>query len=158
CARLLAYQARMLLEQAQPDFGQASSLLLEAESYLIGRKLWDIEVLVQDLRRRIGPSPRAAVPSRAPPALHPSAASLELLRSLKESLGSLRRRLEAELGGEKASFLWREVGGLEERLLEAQRGLEGRDPRAFPPVNAGSLVGRSPAIRRLTGLIRQLGP
>ena len=53
-ARLLAYQTLLLIESGNGDPEEASSLLVEAESYLIGHRLWDLEGLVRDLRRRIG--------------------------------------------------------------------------------------------------------
>jgi DNA-binding NtrC family response regulator len=52
-ARCLAYEARAALDRPAPDHSAAGALLLEAESFLIGRRLRDLEVIVRRLKRRL---------------------------------------------------------------------------------------------------------
>jgi transcriptional regulator with AAA-type ATPase domain len=52
-ARLLAYRAKLALGAAEPDIEAVESLLIEAESRLIGRRLKDVEALVADLKSRL---------------------------------------------------------------------------------------------------------
>ncbi len=52
-ARLLAYRARLMVEEGPLDAGAAESLLADCESFLIGRKLRDIEKLVRSLKKRL---------------------------------------------------------------------------------------------------------
>ncbi len=65
-ARLLAYQAKLLLADAHPNFEEAANLLMEAESHLIGRKLPDLEALTAELRERLS---RSGPGTPGPPAL-----------------------------------------------------------------------------------------
>jgi two-component system NtrC family response regulator len=58
-ARLLLYQTRILVERSALE--EAKALLVEAESYLIGRRIRDLEELVEDLRRRLHVSGRSTV-------------------------------------------------------------------------------------------------
>jgi DNA-binding NtrC family response regulator/tetratricopeptide (TPR) repeat protein len=52
-ARLLAYQARILLDGGRGEVEEASALVSEAEGYLVGRRLRDLEGMLRDLRRRL---------------------------------------------------------------------------------------------------------
>jgi DNA-binding NtrC family response regulator/tetratricopeptide (TPR) repeat protein len=60
-ARLLALEARILVEGGG-DTARARSLLLEAESHLIGHRLRDLESLVRELKERLRPARSAGGP------------------------------------------------------------------------------------------------
>ena len=159
-ARLLAYHTRALLERKCPDIEEAAALLVEAESYLIGRRLRDLEGLARELRRRIRAreSTRAHAPSLPPYTASDPSAAVELADALKGAAEDLVRGFEELAGEEEARPLRRRLVEFEEHLQEAHRRLEGRDAPARAPFRAGSILGGSAAIRKVVHWIRQAAP
>jgi len=159
-ARLLAYHTRALLERKCPDVEEAAALLVEAESYLIGRRLRDLEGLARELRRRIRAreSTRAHAPSLPPYTASDPSAAVELADALKGAAEDLVRGFEELAGEEEARPLRRRLVEFEEHLQEAHRRLEGRDAPARAPFRAGSILGGSAAIRKVVHWIRQAAP
>jgi DNA-binding NtrC family response regulator len=156
-ARLLACRTRLLLDREPPAWREAASCLVEAESYLIGRRLHDLEAEVRELRRRLRDAASGSWP-RALPSEPPGdrGTHLELASALRGIREDLSRALAADVGPEKAGDLLRGLDAFAERLREAQRRIEGRDARSPPPVRTPAIAGRSPAIRKLVDLIRQV--
>jgi two-component system response regulator PilR (NtrC family) len=138
CSRLLAYQARALLEARSTDPERAVQLLVEAESYLIGRQLRDLEVLVGRLRARAGTGRRGrAAPS---PAHGPAEESSPVARSgcgdgqmagnspaMLEVLSSIRR-----LGPSRLPVLITGETGTGKDLVA--RAIHGESTRRFSPL------------------------
>jgi two-component system NtrC family response regulator len=154
-ARLLAQLARACLEIDPPDDRQSASLLLEAESFLIGRRIADIEPLVKDLRKRL----RAKGQDALSPAPHTSGGrgtAPGLLGSFRSKLEVLRSALENEVGAKKARGLARPLEVFAEELREVERRSEGADARTTAPLRARAIVGRSAAMRNLVAVIRQV--
>jgi hypothetical protein len=110
-ARLLAYQTRCLIESGPAEAENAVSLLMEAESYLIGRRLEDLEALVRELRRRIQVTSLAAPQSLTLYCGVPtdSSTGLEPLQSAGGAARDLIRRFEEEIGEERAEGLRRHL-------------------------------------------------
>ncbi|MCZ6792408.1 MAG: sigma 54-interacting transcriptional regulator, partial [Planctomycetota bacterium] len=157
-ARLLAYETRLLLDRGRPDVARATALLVEAESFLIGRRLRDLENLVRALKRRI----RSANPvgsgwaSVAPSVGRPATSYPEdLLESVREELADLAQCLEEELGDGKAPKVQRRLDRIAEHLRQNLRSFEDRDVETAVAFTAASILGRSPAVRRVVGLIRR---
>jgi DNA-binding NtrC family response regulator/tetratricopeptide (TPR) repeat protein len=155
-ARLLAQLARACLEIDPPDDRQSASLLLEAESFLIGRRIADIEPLVKDLRKRLRAKGQDAFSSAPHVSAGGSRTAPGLLGSFKSRLEVLRSELESELGAEKARRLARPLEAFADELRELERRSEGADSRTAEPLRAGAIVGRSAAMRTLVAVIRQV--
>jgi DNA-binding NtrC family response regulator/Tfp pilus assembly protein PilF len=157
-ARLLAYQARLFLDQRPPDAQEAASCLVEAESFLIGHHLRDLEVLARDLRRRL-----RLLDSKGPRALflpleQSSLPGLELARSFLEPAADLVKRIEEQLGEARTASLRRDWVEVEERFREMQRALESGAPAPAPAILTSALLGNSAAICKLKDLVRQIAP
>ncbi len=158
-ARLLSYQARFMIEGKQPDYRQAASLLFEAESYLIGQRLPDIEELVRSLRRRL----RVASLTKPGAELFPDpprdlSHGIEIVDSFFGMARGFLERLEDDFGSSRTGSLRRQLRELEEYFHERRRALEGKRPAAYPPVRAGSILGSSVAIEKVRYLVRQIAP
>ncbi|MBI4606285.1 MAG: sigma 54-interacting transcriptional regulator [Planctomycetes bacterium] len=159
-ARLLAYETRVLLDGKSPDLQEAAALLVEAEGYLIGRRLRDLESLARELRRRI----RALEPQRGRAPSLPAhlgrdpAALAEMADALRGAAEDLVRRLEEHAGEEETQLLRRHLAELEERAQEARRRFEGRDAARGAAFRADSILGESAAARKVVQWIRQVAP
>ena len=159
-ARLLAYETGFLLDGGTIHLEEASFHLTEAESFLIGRRMQDLEALVRDLRRRIR---AAAPPGRGmctPPAPRPgdSPEALELAEAVRGATGELLERVEEELGPDRVKTLRKHLRDFEEKVNSAQRALEGKEPPASLPFRATSMLGESTAMREVRSLIRRIAP
>jgi DNA-binding NtrC family response regulator len=161
-ARLLLYRTRSILDGERPDVEEAASSLAEAESFLIGRRLDELESLVRTLRRRLREKTldrRPALPGLAhPPAARFLEDRLERLETFRESAQALVRRFEEEIDREAAESLRRQLRFFEEGLDREKRALEGDRGQPFSSPRADAIVGRSPAMRRVAELCRQAGP
>ncbi|MBN1442925.1 MAG: sigma 54-interacting transcriptional regulator [Planctomycetes bacterium] len=159
-ARFLAAQTRLLLEMAPPDYQEASTVLVEAESYLIGRHLQELESQVRQLKRRL----HVATLESGSSSLMPQTLSrysldgVDLLSFLKTSAADLVRRFEEEIGSERAESLRHHLRDFEQHLDETRRRLEGRSPAIGELVRSDALIGRSVAMRQVVSLIRQIAP
>jgi DNA-binding NtrC family response regulator len=159
-ARLLLYQARLILDQDPRHWREAMELLAEAESYLIGRQLRDLEDLASELRQQIR---QRNLESGAGMSVLPApAVDSSQLSALQQAATDLRRQLESELADEiteeKAQVLSRHLESFEDQVRGFQRLLEKRDASVPAPCHASSILGRSAAIRKLSSLIRQVAP
>jgi len=155
-ARLLAYQVRLILQEPDPDYREAASLLVEAESYLAGHRYQDLEILSRDLRRRLR---REALPAPESGGLSPDlfrdpAQGLELLESFLDPVADLLKRIEVEIGEERAGNLQKQLDELKEHLQESRRALE--EKPSSPPVHPDSIVGSSDAMQQIRTLVRQV--
>ncbi|MBI4602411.1 MAG: sigma 54-interacting transcriptional regulator [Planctomycetes bacterium] len=183
-ARLLAYLARTLLEQGPPDLEEASTLLVEAESYLVGRRLRDLESSVRELRARLErlraqgggdlrsasrePRPGSGMPTvptpRAAGRRQEDGVPGRLVEGLKGLLGEIEEEAEDVLGAGGAGGTG-ETGGarslraklreLGERVGELGRALSDRGP-APAPVDRSSNVGQSAAVRGVVAQVLEL--
>jgi DNA-binding NtrC family response regulator/tetratricopeptide (TPR) repeat protein len=159
-ARLLLYRTRVLAALDDSDAREATALLVEAESFLIGRSLRDLEALARDLRRGFrlaGADGRARSPLPPEPARDP-AAGLEIVRSFQGAAVDLVRRFEDRIGEEGVRSLQRHLRDLEDHIAEVQRAAEGGEPRGAAPFRAGSIIGRSKAVREVIRWIRHVAP
>ena len=153
-ARLLLYQARLILDQGQGHWREAIELLAEAESYLIGRQLRDLEDLASELRQQIR---QKNIESGGDLSVlqAPQVDSSQLL-SLQQAAVDLKRRLEAELADEiteeKARIVSRHLESFEEYVRGIQRVYEKRDATVPPLFRSSSILGQSLAIRKLSSL------
>ena len=156
-ARYLAYETRRVLSERRPDYTLAASMLVEAESHLIGRHLSDLEAMVRGLRRRL----QSATLADVAPSVWPrrgegdAAARLESLALAKAAAEDLLRRFEDELGKERAAELRRHVDDLDEFQRDLRRAVDGRDAAGPGPIAGDAIVGRSSAIRELIALLRR---
>jgi len=158
--RLLAYQTRLLLERDDPDVNEATAILVEAESYLIGRCFRDLETLVRELRRRLrlaSLEKQTSLPL-PPDAPRDASADLEILQSFTGTARDLIRRFEDELGEQRTESLRRYVRDFEEHVQQVQRASEGSEPSASLPFRATSILGKAPLTRKMIDLIRQVAP
>jgi DNA-binding NtrC family response regulator len=144
-ARLLAYEARLFLEGAAPEPARAAALLVEAEGFLIGRRLRDLEELVDALRRRLrraglsgsAPTTKTSGPSASRPA--PGAA--ELLAGRSEAIRKvldLVRRLAPAPG---PVLITGETGAGKELVARALHEASPRRAGPFVSLNCAALPG-----------------
>lgn len=157
-ARLLVYQTRALLDGGPRSAPEAAALLSEAESFLIGRRLRDLETLVRELKRRIrqaalGGRTRLFVP---PGGSREEGTAPEVLESFRGDLLDLVRHVEGELGDRTPASLKSHFHRMEERLLEGMRSLEDRPGPASPRIDADSILGSSTTILELKSLVRSI--
>ncbi len=158
-ARLIAYEVRSILEGKDPDLQEAQSALVAAESYLIGRRLGDVETLLRDLRARLRRLSLEAPPAALARGGFATAGAvaagegvLEDLKALQGAASDLVRRFEEEAGKDRAEILRRHLADFEERLSSAQRSIEGTPSALSPAARAASILGKSPGIRRVVSL------
>lgn len=159
-ARLLAYQTQILLDRKPTDRSEAASLLVEAESYLIGRHLRDLEGIVRALRRRIRLA-TPATPAGSPLPPDPTTASspgFDLLEGVGSAARDLLSVVRSEIGEDRTRAIQRHFRRFEETVQEAHRLVEGGEPPKSPPFRTSSIVGTSAAIREVKTCIRQCAP
>lgn len=157
-ARLLAYQARVLLDADERDVQKVSLLLVEAEGYLIGRTMGDLDSMVRNLRRRVGVASLSArrVPFLAADPERGSSTAIELARHLRGAAAELVRKFQAELGEPRTAALERSIRDFDEHLQQLQRQHEGLNEQSLRDYRASSILGTSPVIESVKTLIRQV--
>ena len=141
-ARLLAYQARLFVEEDPSGVEAAVSLLVEAENFLIGRRLRDLEKLVRSLKKRLAPmggkagSPAAAVAAKdfsreeepASPAATPRARSI---LGTSASIRKVRSQIHQVAPTRLAVLITGESGTGKELVA---RAIHGESPRSHGPL------------------------
>ncbi len=160
-ARLRAYQTRVELERDPPDLDRATSLLVEAESHLIGRRVQDLEHLVSTLRRRLNllRLERGGVDRIVPPP-RSETTIVRAVRELARDTDSLLRRLQDENGLESGIEVVRELRGhadhLREVLRRQEQRVDDRERSASDLPGVDAIVGSSPAVTTLKNLVRRV--
>ncbi len=159
-ARILACQAWIHLEGRDPDLRKALSILQEAESFLIGHHLRDLEVQVRELKRRIHLSNpgNPDAPHVQLPTWQGDLTRLEVMGSFTDALAGLVQRLGEEFGAERVEPWRRHLREIEEKLRESRRALEGKKPLETDSLRADSILGRSKAIGNVKAMILKVAP
>ena len=157
-ARWLTSRVRVLLDQGGDVLPEAQSLLIEAESHLVGRRIRDLETAVRELKRRLR---RAEISSNVGPPhakqATPQAVDSQLERSIRDAVVDLVRRIETEVGGEWAQHGQRLIDEFDERLRESQFAIEEREEARCEGARAEDLTGRTPAMREVVAAIVHSG-
>ncbi|MEM7233515.1 MAG: sigma 54-interacting transcriptional regulator [Planctomycetota bacterium] len=156
-ARLLVYEARALLESKTVDANEINQLLVEAESYLIGRHAQDLESLARSLRRALrerqpaaGLSTYVAVPELA------GRRDEELYRSFREAGRELVAKLRGDSTASQTGGAEPAIREFEEQLARLQRQVEGRPDDRSATAKAEHLRGDSEATKRLREWVRRV--
>ncbi len=163
-ARLCSYQVRVLLEQKSVEVDECTSLLVEAESFLIGRHFRDLETLVGRLRQRLELKRPARRRASSPSRLHAGAA-MDWIDAFQSAGKTLVRDLEEEMRdleegptGRTPATLRRHLQNFESSFEAARRRLENEAPPKELPLRADSLLGDSSLMSTVGRLIRQCAP
>ena len=176
-ARLLAYHARLLIEQSRGDLDEAATSLIEAEAYLVGQRVRDLEVLLKELRHRLeamratdsatasAVAPRSSESSGTdarlptPRAASGSQQARDLsTEKLVDGLQSMARELALQAEGASSPEQWT---GIRKSLHDLGRRVEAlgqafRGQSSAPAADLTSILGQSPAIRAVLGQVQQL--
>jgi DNA-binding NtrC family response regulator/tetratricopeptide (TPR) repeat protein len=132
CARLLLYHAKLLFEQSPASKEEAAALIAEAESWLIGRRLRDLEALARSLRRRVRPAgrPRSLRLSGGEPAVTPSTFTARSLLGVSATMRSVAL-LVRQVAPSNLPVLIRGETGTGKEIVA--RALHGESPRRAGP-------------------------
>ncbi len=158
CARFLGFQSKLLFEREPPDIDAAASTLLEAEAYLIGRRLGEVEMFLKAQRRELQratltslPASDRAVASRK----HTQDESDLFAQTVHDLAEEFIGSWETELGAERMAPLRRSLHEFHRQLEQTQRARESEQATPWT-CDCSSIIGRSAAIDALTSAIRQL--
>ena len=150
CARLLVYESRFLLQGSEADPRRAGEVLAEAENYLIGRQLRDLETLVEELRQRVAPCGVPAARSEPP---HSGPDETEWIASWDALAAELRERLLGVDDAHSVGLLTR-LDCFCEAFDKLRRGLSPSE-RATQGPGIAAIVGESPAIAEVLSWVRR---
>jgi len=157
-ARLLAYRTRLALEQPRPRPQEAASLLVEAESCLIGLRIQDLETLARQLRRRLHTQSLDGehLPAACTETPRGPEHGVALAGCLRDAAADLVLRFEEDLGRERAAGLRSYLEDFERHVRDLAQDAE---RAASPPgraVRIDAIIGASPGMRKLVAMVRRL--